>query len=394
MKNLLNLILILGIVTVANAQITVTNAVFPQAGESFKIMIADNPANILITASGGNQTWDLTNIGLIGVDASFTAGDAAMGSAAADFPTADIIIPEFGGIEGDGYVKVDANEMSTVGVVGTLVGFVDNYPVRFNPAQIEIQTPLTATSSFASSYGFQEVIDPHADPGSTIDSLITEIEQTLGGLITIDSVRVTFTSSRQSDVDAWGTLDLPNGSFNVLRLKSTDETDTQIAAKVSTFGIPNPTWQSPADLGFDVSTFPFLGADTTISYDFWNDVEKMPILSMNANASNTAASFAAYYGDFPTNTEAIRSNETRVRTYPNPAFDKLNIELSNFENNNYTIKMYNIIGKQIWEKSYAVQDERTIKLDVSKLRKGTYLYTIFDENGRRVTTRRFIIIKP
>lgn len=391
-KNLLSIIFLIGMVTAIQAQITVTNSIFPQVGDDFDISIANSFAPLAITPAGGNQTWDFT--ALTGTSADFTVGDATTGAAAAIYPTAHIIIPEFGGVAGDGYVKVDANEMSTVGVIGSLAGFVSNFPIRYDPIQVEIQTPLMATSSFSSSYAFIEAIDPHDPPGTAIDTLITNIELQLLGVVVVDSVRVIFTANRQSDVDAWGTVNLPNASFDVLRLRSFDITNTQVEAKVTTLGLPNPNWQTPADLGIDVSAFPFIGQDTVVSYDFWNDTEKMPIVSMTTAPDGTTIEYAAYLSSFATSTEDIRTISTSVRTYPNPAYEELNIELKNFDNGNYTLKMYNIIGKQIWKKTYFVNEERTIKLDVSKLRKGTYIYTIFDEKGRNITTRRVMVIKP
>ena len=397
-KNILAILFLIGIVTVVQAQITVTNTTFPQVGDNIKISIVNSTdfPIVAITPAGGGQTWDFTSIG-VGTPADFTVGDATTGAAAAIYPSADIIIPEFGGVAGDGYVKVNTNELVTVGVIGSLAGFVSNFPIRYDPVQVEIQTPLMATSTFTSTYGFVEEIDPHDPPGTAIDTLVTNLEGQLGGLAQVDSLRVTFTAVRQSVVDAWGTIILPKGSFDVLRLKSFDITNTQVHAKVTAWGISNPAWQTPAQLGFDISNFPFIGQDTVISYDYWNDMEKMPILSATTAPDGTTIEYAAYFSDEPVtpiSTNPIRANANNIKTYPNPAYDKLNIEMKNFETGNYTMKMYDIIGKEIWRKTYAVSGEKTIKLDVSKLRKGNYFYTIFDENGNRITTRRVMIIKP
>ena len=38
--------------------------------------------------------------------------------------------------------------------------------------------------------------------------------------------------------------------------------------------------------------------------------------------------------------------------------------------------------------------QKTIKLDISKLRKGTYLYSLTDAKGKTIATRRLMVIRP
>jgi len=230
-NNVLSVIaLFIGVIAM-NAQITVTNSVFPTVGMDLNRNIVNGLGRIDITPAGPNQTWDMAD--LQGTNADYTVQAASTGNAFATFSTADIILPEIGGIAGDGYVEVDANQMSTIGVVATLDGFVTDAVVPLTSPRVDLQTPMNYGDMSSGSYGFQIALDPHNPPGTELDSLITALEADAGGLVTIDSIRVTFTTNSTSEVDAWGALTTPSGTYDVLRLKKVDTTNVTLDVKIT-----------------------------------------------------------------------------------------------------------------------------------------------------------------
>ena len=391
-KNVLLMLPLMLATIVATAQITVTNAAFPTAGQMFETNIVNGLQRLDVTPAGANQTWDMSD--LQGTPVDFTVTAAATGSAAALFPTANVIIPEIGGIAGDGYVKLDANQMSTVGIVATLDGFVTDFPVPLSSPRIDLQTPMTFGNTSTGNFGFQVALDPHVPAGTTIDSIITALEAGAGGLISIDSIRVTFTTNRSTEVDAWGSLKTPTGTFDVLRLKKVDETNTILEIKISVFGIPNVLWQDPSDpngLGIDPSTLPFVGLDTIITYEFWDDKEQQPILKFLTDGSGTPT--YGQYARTATNTAGIVQNYD-VRAFPNPATDNFTLEMNGLPNGEYRLKMYNVIGKEVSSQFFNVEGDTKINVATNNFDAGTYVYRIINSDNQSILTRRIVIVRP
>ena len=93
----------------------------------------------------------------------------------------------------------------------------------------------------------------------------------------------------------------------------------------------------------------------------------------------------SYYNK-PTGIHTIASENMLVKLYPNPAVDKVNIELSEFNTIHASVKLFDVTGKNL--KSANVSGVKT-QLDVSDLTQGIYFIGYY-ENGVRLATLRFI----
>ena len=78
--------------------------------------------------------------------------------------------------------------------------------------------------------------------------------------------------------------------------------------------------------------------------------------------------------------------------YPNPTFDISKIFISNYKPGEYTIDIYNIIGRKLKSWKVNVDKHTLLKFNLSFLRKGTYLVALRDKYGNIVATRKLIII--
>jgi hypothetical protein len=395
-KNVLLILPILLVGFIASAQITVTNTAFPSVGQTFQTNKVVGLQRIDITPAGPNQTWDMAN--LLGTPINYTVTAAASGAAAANFPTADIITPEIGGVAGEGYVKVSANQMETVGVLATIDGLVSNFPVKIMPARVDLVTPMNYMDMSSSAYDIQVTLDPHTPTGSALDSAITALEASTGNppLVTVDSLRVTFYATRTSEVDAWGSLETPTGIYDVLRLKKVDYTNTILEVKVTFFGVPNVLWQNLSDpnnvLGVDPATLPYGGLDTIITYEFWDANEQQPILKATTDGSGKKSS--GQYATATTSTKGQVLSNGKAYAYPNPATDNFTLELKNFEAGNYTLKMYNILGKEVKNVPFRYSGDTKMLIQTDDLNAGTYIYRIVNENNEHLLTRKIIIVQP
>lgn len=78
--------------------------------------------------------------------------------------------------------------------------------------------------------------------------------------------------------------------------------------------------------------------------------------------------------------------------YPNPTYNIAKVFINNRSKGNYSLAVYNIIGKKLWERNIEVDGETIIKENFAFLPKGTYLISLLDENGNILRTTRLIIV--
>jgi len=89
-----------------------------------------------------------------------------------------------------------------------------------------------------------------------------------------------------------------------------------------------------------------------------------------------------------------RVGKDQFALYPSTSFgDNLRMDFLNFGKGNYTLEVYNIMGKRVWSRQYAIIGDTTLKEDLSFLPKGTYIYALLDANQNRIATRKLAIIK-
>ena len=79
-----------------------------------------------------------------------------------------------------------------------------------------------------------------------------------------------------------------------------------------------------------------------------------------------------------------------VKTYPVPANTFINIELEKTNTANYTLTVYNFLGRKMYEKSNFSQ-KTTITLD--EYTRGVYIYHLSDATGRLVKSGKFQVSK-
>ena len=97
-----------------------------------------------------------------------------------------------------------------------------------------------------------------------------------------------------------------------------------------------------------------------------------------------------------TKVNTIKEQNINIKTYPNPASDKLNI-LFNLENNkvakNAVIKLFSVnsdLLKIIPVNTNNIDTEQNISIDVSDLAPGNYYYNL-EIDGKKITTEKIII---
>jgi hypothetical protein len=203
-----------------------------------------------------------------------------------------------------------------------------------------------------------------------------------------DSVRISLINNSESEVEAWGTVRLPDGDYDVIRDKISNTADTKLFAKLPIIG-----WFDVTSLIGDIDELgDAIGVVETITYNYYSAEDKEIIVSIITDDQDMITS-VEYKGDaILSDTKVVTPDYSMITAYPNPSFGSVSVQMVNYPLGEYRIKVYNVVGKELWTESYQLRSNRVFKADLMHLRKGTYLYSIFDKNGKKLVTKRIAII--
>lgn len=254
--------------------ITLTNAYFPAAGDILRTAAdLSPPANNYITPPGFNVQWDFSTLS---ADQTMVTHfqPATNGSAFANYPGADLVTINGAGIET--YYNVTAAEFSLIGQSGySLVGGLPVYMhLNYNPSVLERRSPTNFFDVFQSSSGIQEGWAISEFPPGFINCFP----------FIADSLRLRVAINRLNAADAWGSLTIPGGTYDVLRIKSTTYTETRLDARIAPLG-----WLDVTDLAIQYCGLPGFGVDTMVTHNFFNNTVKEPIAIVFLDASQSFA---------------------------------------------------------------------------------------------------------
>ena len=360
-----------------NGQITITNASFPAVGDTLRTATDPMPS-IDLLGPGGDQEWNFTN--LSGIVQEQLVQDATDGEFFSEFPNAELLITTLANIDaGEIYYNVTNTSYDNLGYVGPdPAGFGLNLVARFSPQVPERRAPMN----------FFDVNTADTDVVVAFDSSVLPPEISDSLLVAPDSIRFRITADRLDVVDGWGTLSIPGGTYDVLREKRIETRETGMDVLVPFLG-----WLDVTDaIGLD-----FLGTDTTTTYNFFsNDAkEAIAVVRVTNNEEETPILVQFKSNDIVSSVNYVNTGRSDLFASPNPAINEVRFEFLNLKKGIYKLKVYNILGVEVWSDKYSITDNHhAVRVDLSDFRKGTYLYSLEDDRGKTLTTKRLIILKP
>lgn len=211
------------------AQITVTRTDFPSRGDVFFILEDDNMSG-LSTGGTGMQTWNYNSINVTGLDTILFVEPSQTPPYQTPF---DTLFPNsnlaLSGAIGGVYLKINNDSLMLDGIAADLLGQGFVTPVNITPDLKFISFPANYQDGFTSV----GVVD------TTIDTLI------LGGII--DKIRAVRTQTNTVSFDAYGTLNLPVGSYQTLRQYTKEVTVTEVYLRNVITGFPTNPDQTLTD---------------------------------------------------------------------------------------------------------------------------------------------------
>ena len=367
----------LGFLISLRAQITVTSTTFPALGDTLHFAFDTSPTVNVFTPPGGNQTWDFSSL-----RADFAQQlifqDPAAGTAQANFPSATLLYLN-GTIEN--YLSVTNQAVTLLGYYGAdPIGIGFNVAALYNPPIVEFRAPINFFDINQISSGLLLPASVSDLPGAIVNQLP----------VRPDSVRIRIAINRLDVVDAWGDVTIPGGTYPVLREKRTQYRETRLDAKVPPLG-----WLDITDVAIQSLGLTTLGVDTTVTYNFYNNVSKEPIAIVTlANDQATPVLVQYKSNALTTDVRQLEQENLEFSAFPNPAFGNMNLLFNNINPGRYALKIYNSLGAEVWRKSYQITGNQfNIEVDISQLETGTYFCRWLDNRGVTLAAKQVIVIK-
>lgn len=361
------------------AQITVQPSTLPRVGDTLRTAVDNLPSNISMGVSGPNQRWDFSSL-----QSPFTRQTliraASEGMYTRQFPNASMMTPLSDNAEA--YYRATSNaQQQTFQVLGLFgkdpVNFGIDVLTKLNPPLVERRAPLQYRDNHHTEAALLLAFSADDLPAAVLNQLP----------ITPDSLRVRVSIDRDDEVDAWGKLVIPGGIYDVLREKRREVRETRVDAKIGFLG-----WQ---DITALIPNSEFAGKDTTLYYYFLSNDAKEPIAIATMDATQQRPVRVEYKAnDLTTDVQNVKALKPGVYAFPNPAIVNVRFEFSNLPAGNYKLSIYNILGSEVWHQRYYINGQRIEKVDISSLRKGTYLYSLQDDRGRTISTKRLVVVRP
>ncbi|MCW5898444.1 MAG: T9SS type A sorting domain-containing protein [Flavobacteriales bacterium] len=340
---------------------------FPVIGDTLYYAFGNQPnaINAVLTPPGGGQVWDLSGLQ---ADSTWQAiyHDPATGMGAADFPGAALMLAPADAMPGqEDYLSVSGTQVSHMGSHGSdPIQLGSSWTVHWNPPIPESWAPVNFFDIQQSSCSSITHFLPDEMPPGWTDQYPT-----------VDSMRVRGMVTTLSTVDAWGTTTIPGGSYAVLRVKRTRYTTNWLDAKVNPIGWIDVTDMAIAQFGMGA----VLTTDTNRTFHFINDQSKETIAIVTyyedvlGNPPPYVLNVQYKVADFATATGSASATADRVRVYPNPATDRIQIQAPCLGHGMVELFVVDALGRQVMHRRGATgADGFPLELDITSLEAGMY----------------------
>jgi len=363
LQNLVGLLLVgsLAFTTKTNAQITVTDADMPVAGNSF-VTGNDSTSAQLTTyapgAKGSNQTWDFHTVPLVYNSTSIFAApnNTPYGSYHTSSNLADTTV----GIAGYTFLSSTSSVFSVTGLEQKVLGYM--VAVVFNKPIVQLKFPAQFGNT-DSGYCTAHVppVKFNLLPGS-------------------DSAKGNVYVWYADTIDAWGTVTTPlmNGSsyssYSVLRVKHYEVDIDSIFVQYT--GVPG--W----------SYFAY-GNPRSVTYEYkWytNSANGSEVASMLMDTTNKFVAAITWYNGLPNGINEI-SQTHNTSVYPNPATSQISFRYS--AQNAQNVFVFDIAGRQIGQ---VEMKNDMAALNTSAFASGIYFYRITDKSGNVLDNGKFSVL--
>lgn len=332
----------------ASAQITITRDDLSNLAGVTVVQVRDttNLSGISPGYAGAGQVWNLSAIGKDANDTIFVVSPAGLGCSSA-FPGATyaLRVPGFNGYQ---YVSVSNTSLEIMGLCG-VISPPSISIVPYTPGYKKLNFPATYNTTFSGTTRSVVEFAVAAPPP--------------------DSGRLISTISYTTQIDGWGMVTTPAGTYNALRVKhmetKIDSIYIYMGGVWSYAGLPPTT---------NVST----------TYEWWIK-NSLPIASLQVNDAGILVS-AAYLAVAASGVDEPVTGIEATTVYPNPASASFRIE--NSHPAAATFLLVNLLGQTVIEAPIAGP---VMEFSTETMTKGIYMTIIRDAKGETLSTGKLVV---
>jgi hypothetical protein len=365
-------------------QITISNNYFPNGGDSLvtATATAQTAAAVFITkASSTAQSWNYNFLRARTpttrtVDRYRTLNATTDTAILREFPTATMVIADT-----SGQISVYRRTTTRFDLLGYFNANLGFLPLalrpKFNPPSLERRAPLIFNSTNTNSTAYNVPFSTNFIPDTFFAALP----------VRPDSMRIRFVTSRQDKVDAFGKIKIPgSGEIDCLRERRFEISETRIDVKTNLL----PIW---LDITTLIPTGNLRVKDTTLVFQFWSDLYKEPLLSINA--TNDSTPISAIYKWLPINTPtAETASNVSAIVYPTPAKEAVNVYLDGLSPNDYHLQIVDGMGRIVFNKKIENKMDNTLlHIDTQGWATGIYFLNLFSETDKMTVLRKTFVIE-
>lgn len=357
------------------AQIFVPTSLMPRAGDTLLTAVDNLPTYIKNISSGRNQRWDFAMLEAPYIRSAVWK-PASKGTAATLFKNAEFAAPVDEHTEG--YYRTQGNDLLLLGAIGPdPLNLSRKSVLRYSPGLVERRYNLRYGDAFQADGNLVLTLGEDEIPSWFRKKLP----------VSPDSLRLRVSYDRQYDVDSYGRMIVPGGIFDVIRERRIEIIEMRLEVKVG-----RRRWQ---EVTKSVKDKELLRTQKKISYHFYASNSKEPVARVWMSSNEKKILKIEFK---PRERESSIQNITSVRpdiyVSPNPAIASVRFEFYNLPPGTYKLSIFNIIGQEEWSKMYTITGNYAEQVDISQLKKGAYLYSLKDERGRTLSTKRLMVIRP
>jgi len=339
------------------SQITIDQNDMPDVNDTFRIATAIDIGNDP-SATGADFTWDYSGLTSVNqrIDSfvsplstpwtyqlvfSISLDPASIAQQQQEPPAMQLPVTITDYID---YFKENSSEFKKLGFGATISNIP--MPVKYDSPEVYYKFPLQYQNTYSSNSSYSIDIPGFIYFGQEIN--------------------------RQSLVDGWGTLKLPMGNFDVLRIKSTVITVDSI-------------YYDSLGMGFSIPPI------TSTEYRWLGKQQGVPLLQINSNLFSSTILYRDVF--HPVSISENAGQTVRLNVFPNPAKDNFILEYFLSEPNDVKIDVFDISGRIVFslipgEKSPGLNKVELNKYQIN-LGKGYYVIKLYA--GHSVQTKSIII---
>ena len=348
MKKLILLFISLLTAGIATSQIVITSAEVVGQGDVVVQAYDDDPdPSIQPGDAGANISWDFSALveGEVDTLHFINPDDTPYGG---EYPSANLAMT----ISDSGYFYMEKNsdKMAWIGMVTDFdtLGMM-NVPV----------VPEDIVADFDMEYG------------NTLDESFYLLLQFEGTVPQVDSIRMKMTTESSSEIDAWGEVTLPMGTYNALRVHETATSTDSIWIKTA--------------LGW---TFTSATESSSESYSWWSDDPGtgFVLATLSMDEEDRQATNVTYMKtEVIQDVEEVAFNAEDVNVFPNPVSDVLNISFT--QEMNGAIQIIDLTGRTVESRNI---NSTFMSVDLANEPEGIYFYRILNEADMPLHTGKVV----